>query len=47
MSREAHYDAIDSGGYNNSSATSATKSSPELTDDEKEYLNQFRRCRFY
>ena len=40
---EYNYDSVtaDSGG------TSATKSSPELTDDEKEYLNQFRRCRFY
>lgn len=41
---EYNYDSITA---NNSSATSATKSSPELTDDEKEYLNQFRRCRFY
>ena len=40
---EYNYDSVtaDSGG------ASATKSSPELTDDEKEYLNQFRRCRFY
>ena len=40
---EYNYDSVtaDSGGV------SATKSSPELTDDEKEYLNQFRRCRFY
>ena len=40
---EYNYDSVtaDSGG------TSATKSSPELTDDEKEYLKQFRRCRFY
>ena len=40
---ESNYDSVtaDSGG------ASATKSSPELTDDEKEYLNQFRRCRFY
>ena len=40
---EYYYDCVtaDSGG------ASATKSSPELTDDEKEYLNQFRRCRFY
>ena len=41
---EYNYDSITA---NNSSATAATKSSPELTDDEKEYLNQFRRCRFY
>ena len=36
---EYNYDSVtaDSGG------ASATKSSPELTDDEKEYLNQFRR----
>ena len=26
-------------------AATTTKSSPELTDDEKEYLNIFRRCR--
>ena len=41
--REYNYDSVtaDNGG------ASATKSSPELTDDEKEYLNQFRRCRFY
>ena len=40
---EYNYDSVsaDSGG------ASATKSSPELTDDEKEFLNQFRRCRFY
>ena len=40
---EYNYDSVtaDSGG------ASAAKSSPELTDDEKEYLNQFRRCRFY
>ena len=40
---EYNYDSVstDSGG------ASVTKSSPELTDDEKEYLNQFRRCRFY
>ena len=40
---EYNYDSVtaDSGG------SSAIKSSPELTDDEKEYLNQFRRCRFY
>ena len=40
---EYNYDSVtaDRGG------ASATKSSPELTDDEKEYLNQFRRCRFY
>ena len=40
---EYNYDSVtaDSGG------ASATKSSPELTDDEKKYLNQFRRCRFY
>ncbi len=40
---EYNYDSVtaDSGG------ASETKSSPELTDDEKEYLNQFRRCRFY
>ena len=40
---EYNYDSVtaDSGG------ASATKSSPEVTDDEKEYLNQFRRCRFY
>ena len=40
---EYNYDSVtaDSGG------ASATKSSQELTDDEKEYLNQFRRCRFY
>ena len=30
-----------------SSVDTITKSSPELTDDEKEYLKQFRRCRFY
>ena len=41
---EYNYDSITA---NNSSATAATKSSPELTDDEKEYLKQFRRCRFY
>ena len=40
---EYNYDSITA---NNSSATSATKSSPELTDDEKGYLNQFRRLRF-
>ena len=40
---EYNYDSVtaDSGG------SSAAKSSPELTDDEKEYLKQFRRCRFY
>ena len=36
---EYNYDSITA---NNSSATSVTKSSPELTDDEKGYLNQFR-----
>ena len=30
-----------------SSVDTIAKSSPELADDEKEYLNQFRRCRFY
>ena len=30
-----------------SSVDTITKSSPELTDDEKEYLKQFRRCKFY
>ena len=40
---EYNYDSITA---NNSSATSVTKSSPELTDDEKGYLNQFRRLRF-
>ena len=40
---EYNYDSVaaDSGG-----GASATKSSPELTDDEKGYLNQFRRLRF-
>lgn len=41
---EYNYDSVsaDSGG-----SSSAAKSSPEFTDDEKEYLKQFRRCRFY
>ena len=30
-----------------SSVDTIDKTSPELADDEKEYLNQFRRCRFY
>ena len=30
-----------------SSVDTIAKTSPELADDEKEYLNQFRRCRFY
>ena len=30
-----------------SSVDTITKSSPELADDEKEYLKQFRRCKFY
>ena len=40
---EYNYDSVtaDSGG------ASATKSSPELTDDEKENLNQFRSSRYY
>ena len=41
---EYNYDSATS---SSSGGASATKSSPELTDDEKEYLNQFRRCRFY
>ena len=41
---EYNYDSVTA---NSSGGASATKSSPELTDDEKEYLNQFRRCRFY
>ena len=41
---EYNYDSITA---DSSGGASATKSSPELTDDEKEYLNQFRRCRFY
>ena len=40
---EYNYDSVTA----DSRGASATKSSPELTDDEKEYLNQFRRCRFY
>ena len=40
---EYNYDSVSSESMSNSS----TKTSPELTDDEKEYLNQFRRCRFY
>ena len=41
---EYNYDSVtaDSGG-----SSSAAKSSPEFTDDEKEYLKQFRRCRLY
>ena len=30
-----------------STVDTTSKSSPELTDDEKEYLKQFRHCRFY
>ena len=41
---EYNYDSVRA---DSSGGASATKSSPELTDDEKEYLNQFRRCRFY
>ena len=41
---EYNYDSVTA---DSSGGASATKSSPELTDDEKEYLNQFRRCRFY
>ena len=41
---EYNYDSVTA---NSSGGASATKSSPELTDDEKEYLKQFRRCRFY
>ena len=41
---EYNYDSV---AADSSGGASATKSSPELTDDEKEYLNQFRRCRFY
>ena len=41
---EYNYDSVKA---DSSGGASATKSSPELTDDEKEYLNQFRRCRFY
>ena len=41
---EYNYDSVTA---DSSGGASATKSSPELTDDEKEYLNQFRRCRLY
>ena len=41
---EYNYDSVTA---DSSGGASATKSSTELTDDEKEYLNQFRRCRFY
>ena len=41
---EYNYDSVTA---DSSGGASVTKSSPELTDDEKEYLNQFRRCRFY
>ena len=41
---EYNYDSVTA---DSSGGASATKSSPELTDDEKEYLKQFRRCRFY
>ena len=41
---EYNYDSVTA---DSSGGASATKSSPELIDDEKEYLNQFRRCRFY
>ena len=41
---EYNYDSVTA---DSSGGASATKSSPELTDDGKEYLNQFRRCRFY
>ena len=41
---EYNYDSVTA---DSSGGASATKSSPELTDDEKEYLNPFRRCRFY
>lgn len=40
---EYNYDSVTA----DSGSSSAAKSSPELTDDEKEYLNQFRRCRLY
>ena len=35
--------------YATSSTTmdATSKSSPELSSDEKEYLNEFRRCKFY
>ena len=42
---EYNYDSVTAN--NGGAFVSVTKSSPELTDDEKEYLNQFRRCRFY
>ena len=41
---EYNYDSVTA---DSSGGASETKRSPELTDDEKEYLNQFRRCRFY
>ena len=41
---EYNYDSVTA---DSSGGASATKSSPELRDDEKEYLNQFRRCRCY
>ena len=40
---EYNYDSVSA----DTSGGSISKSSPELTDDEKEYLNAFRRCRFY
>ena len=40
---EYNYDSVTA---DSSGGASATKSSPELTDDEKGYLNQFRRLRF-
>lgn len=40
---EYNYDSVTA----DTSGSSVSKSSPELTDDEKEYLNAFRRCRFY
>ena len=40
---EYNYDSVAA----DSDGSSVSKSSPELTDDEKEYLNAFRRCRFY
>ena len=42
---EHNYDSVKADS--SSGVSSVTKSSPELTDDEKEYLKQFRRCRFY
>ena len=43
---EYNYDSVKASSGSGTFET-VTKTSPELTDDEKEYLNQFRRCRFY